>query len=443
MRRRGILTVLLVGAPTLALIAASAVAQAPVPRVRAEDDRRLLELVPGAILLPQGVSTSEKELAGLAERTPAEILTWDRAYTMALVRARAGGSAAAGSLDPQALAEQARRHAVADFGRFRKEFLAGRAESGGAFEDPSRAYFAMLSRVQAVEDARGHVATLQNLSRLLQELNRAESAGLSQLSIDLMAEVLLQAGRDASRELIEFRDGLDELKVALGLSTHAAVIPDRRALAAFRDVFNAVEAWSTRPDRRLDELPRIVGRLPASGDAIVEGRPILEPIERDPTRLEDLLEDAVRTAIKNRGGAEKDRAPEDRDAALALRVRRRVRHLVDTRCGYEDAKRSYVLAVRMRDHSFESLLAPPVAAIVPSLTPGLTGLIADQRRIRDAQDRLAHLWTSFRAERLALYRDLGALPYESWDAFYADLSSSPAAGPLSAAPTPSARTPER
>ena len=27
------------------------------------------------------------------------------------------------------------------------------------------------------------------------------------------------------------------------------------------------------------------------------------------------------------------------------------------------------------------------------------------------------------AERLALYRDLGVLPYENWDAFYADLSA--------------------
>ena len=165
----------------------------------------------------------------------------------------------------------------------------------------------MLSRVQAVEDARGYVATLENLSRLLQELNRAESTGLSQLNIDLMAEVLLQAGRAASRELIEFRDRLDELKVALGALDACGGHPGSSGLAAFRDVFNAVEAWLTRPDRRLDELPRIVGRLPAAGDAIVEGRPILDPIERDPSRLEDLLEDAVRTAIKNRGGADKDR----------------------------------------------------------------------------------------------------------------------------------------
>ena len=80
----------------------------------------------------------------------------------------------------------------------------------------------------------------------------------------------------------------------------------------------------------------------------------------------------------------------------------------------------------MRDHSFESLLAPPVAAIVPSLTPVLTGLLADQRRIQSPRIASTDLWTSFRAERLALYRDLGPCP-TNWDAFYADLSANPAA----------------
>ena len=144
----------------------------------------------------------------------------------------------------------------------------------------------------------------------------------------------------------------------MGLSTHAAIVPDRRALAAFRDVFKAVEVWSTRPERRLDELPRIVGRLPEPGEAIVNGRPILGPIEQDPGRMEDLLAEAVRTAIKNRGGADKDRAPEDRDVALELRVRRRIRHLLEMRRGYEGAKPSYVLAVRLRDQRLEHLVTP-------------------------------------------------------------------------------------
>ena len=127
----------------------------------------------------------EKELAGLSEQAPAELLTWDRVYALAPVRARSGGTAVAESLDPQALAEQSRRHGVADFARFRKEFLAGRTGAGAAFHDPSGAYFAILRRLQAIDDARQHVAALENLLKLVQELIQGESGGLSQLDVDL------------------------------------------------------------------------------------------------------------------------------------------------------------------------------------------------------------------------------------------------------------------
>jgi hypothetical protein len=45
--------------------------------------------------------------------------------------------------------------------------------------------------------------------------------------------------------------------------------------------------------------------------------------------------------------------------------------------------------------------------------------------IRDAQDRLVELWASFKAQRLALYRDLGILPYDDWKSFYDDLAALP------------------
>ena len=64
----------------------------------------------------------------------------------------------------------------------------------------------------------------------------------------------------------------------------------------------------------------------------------------------------------------------------------------------------------------------------------IQGLVNNVARLREAEDRLAAIWASFRTERLALYRDLGVLPYENWDAFYADLS----AGHGAAEPAPAA-----
>src|SRR5262249_22939486 len=180
-----------------------------------------------------------------------------------------------------------------------QDFLAGRPEGVGAFHDPGPAYYAVLRRLQAVDDARRHVATLENLSRLLQDLIQGESAGLSQFDIDFTSEALLRGRQRLSRDVAGLRDALDELKVALGLSPRAAVLPDRRDLAAFRDVLTAVDAWSRGPDRHLAALPRIVDRLPAPGDALLDGRSILREIQQAPTRIEEVLRDAARLAIKN------------------------------------------------------------------------------------------------------------------------------------------------
>ena len=48
---------------------------------------------------------------------------------------------------------------------------------------------------------------------------------------------------------MRYRDGLDAWRAGLGLSPHAPVIPDRGALAGFRDAFEAAERWSIAPDR--------------------------------------------------------------------------------------------------------------------------------------------------------------------------------------------------
>jgi hypothetical protein len=46
-------------------------------------------------------------------------------------------------------------------------------------------------------------------------------------------------------------------------------------------------------------------------------------------------------------------------------------------------------------------------------------------QVLKVENRLTNLWASFRADRLALYRELGVLPYNDWNSFYADLSARP------------------
>ena len=282
---RSIITGLLIGASGLVLIAVPAevrAQQAPPPPAppaapAAVDVQRIGPAAGQAVgleglLVPMIPPPQETIIAGLPRGAAAELLTWERVYALALVRARSGGKSAAETLDPRALDEQARRYEVADFARFRTAFLTGRDGDGGAFHDPSQAYFRVLRRRESIDIKNRYIAKVENLHRLVRELIQGENAGLSQLDIDVLAEALVQGRQRASRELAGYRNDLDELKVALGLSPHAPVLPDRGPVVAFLRVWDAADAWQRRPDRNLAELPRIVGQLPELGDALVGGQ---------------------------------------------------------------------------------------------------------------------------------------------------------------------------
>ena len=113
----------------------------------------------------------------------------------------------------------------------------------------------------------------------------------------------------------------------------------------------------------------------------------------------------------------------------------------DKRLAYQAEKRRYELAIRLRDQALERLLAPPSPAVT-SRSSLVTELIEQLTKVVEAQNRLIEVWTTFRAERLAFYHDLGVLPYQDWKSFFADLSAGPpVAGPAVPAvqPQPSGR----
>ncbi|MFI5460250.1 MAG: hypothetical protein ACHRXM_32940 [Isosphaerales bacterium] len=398
-------------------------------RAGAQELPHFEDALPGHLLVPHVPPSqdSDKEIAGLSKGSRPEVLTWDRVYALALVRARSRRGAFSESLDPAALAGEAARQGVANFERFRSDFLAGGLGAGGRpFRDPSAAVLELLGRLQAIDNARRNVPVHEGLDKLLHERAQGESSGLNRLDVDMVGASLARARQRQADEIRQFRDGLDELKVALGLSPRAAVILDRQSLAAFRAVFDSVDAWNRNSQRNLEELHRLVERLPALGEVVLDGQPILAKIENSPDQWEDVLTAAARLAIKHRADRDIGRAPGDSGARLELSVRRRIRNSFEMGRAYVREKRSYELAIRMRDQAFERLLAPSVG-VTTSRSPLLEGLIEQVTRVLTVEDRLAALWTSFRTERLALYRDLGVLPHNDWNSFYADLSAGPVA----------------
>ncbi len=384
----------------------------------------------GTIFFPQlpPISLdSVKGIVGLSVGSRPALLTWEHVYTSALVRDRAGLTSVGDVLDPKVLSEHAVRHGVANFSRFRHDFFAGRVGVNGTFFDPGRKYLEVLRRLQVIDNARCDVALRENCFRLFQEFIKGESSGLSQLEVDSVEASLVRARQSLADETAQFRDGLDELKAAVGLTQGALVIPDPGGIAAFHEVFEKVHNWHRDPRRALKGLPELIARLPALGEVVVEGRPILGTIEANPDRLEDELAAMTRLAVKNWNSLAKGEAGRF-VVTLERLTRQRVRRLAEARRAYVVERRRFELASRLIDQVLEQILAPPAGgtqALAQSAGARVAtqGLLEQLDQVRSAQDRLVGLWASFKAERLALYRDLGVLPYDDWKSFYNDLEA--------------------
>jgi hypothetical protein len=253
----------------------------------------------------------------------------------------------------------------------------------------------------------------------MRELIQGESGGLSQLDVDRVSASLERAHQQLAGDIGTFRNELDQIKVGLGLSPHAAVVPDRQILANFGFAFEFVDKWFRSPDRSLADLHSRVNRVPDLGKIVVGGRQLLGATLNT---LDESLTDEARVAMKSRGVPNDGLAEKDDLIQLELRVRRQLRDLLEIQSAYHGVKHSYELAARLKDQTFERMVTATHG--VPGARSALLDALLDYtEEMRDAEIRLVGMWVDFRAQRLALYREIGALPYNDWKAFYEDLSA--------------------
>ncbi len=368
-----------------------------------------------------GRAWDDAALAELPAGTRPEPLTWERAYTLALVRYRsprlANGQAPAVSLDPATLARQAERLGVSDIERFRKDFFTTRRvppDDEPTFVDPSGSLFDLLRRLQALENARKFVTALEELKAAYQEAN-----AVATLPRPRRFEGWLEKGRTRfQNELRAYRDRLGQVKAELGLAQNAPVVPDRNSLAGFRSVFDKVEEWFRDPNRNPADLRTIVARLPRLPDRVL-GRISLDGATgSEPKGQNEALRAVEQVLAEGRAALDADVGP---------RARRRVARLLELRAAYREEPRQYLLALQAKDQAFEQLMMPPP----PGVVLRVPDLIALHERSLQSEDRLVVLWASFQAERLALARDLHLLPVDDWASFLAQLQSEPASGTAS------------
>lgn len=113
------------------------------------------------------------------------------------------------------------------------------------------------------------------------------------------------------------------------------------------------------------------------------------------------------------------RALQSTEDSIKTIVRQDVRSVQQTYLTYEIAKRNFVLTIRQKDQAFEQIIAPPQGAA--GGTQGAlqtTNLISFQNSLLQLKNQLVTGWYQYQVNRLQLYRDLGTLPIDEWEAFH-------------------------
>ena len=120
------------------------------------------------------------------------------------------------------------------------------------------------------------------------------------------------AGRQALFvDKMTYRYQLDQFKMQMSLPPDIPMVVDMSLAQPFYDVFNAVDDWQRDSNRKLDELPAIIAKIPELEDIDVEGRSVLAPyrnyrstlkefVPENEEGLEDMLQAAVRIALEYR-----------------------------------------------------------------------------------------------------------------------------------------------
>lgn len=117
------------------------------------------------------------------------------------------------------------------------------------------------------------------------------------------------------------------------------------------------------------------------------------------------------------------RSLQSQEDALKLNLRQDIRQMQIAYFNYAISKQQLELQARLKDQAFEQLVAPPAAtsgnnlAATANAAAQTQNLLQAQSNLIGFQGTILANWQSFQTARLTLYRDIGTLPYDEWEAF--------------------------
>ena len=103
---------------------------------------------------------------------------------------------------------------------------------------------------------------------------------------------------------------------------------------------------------------------------------------------------------------------------LKFQLRQEIRQMELLYQQYLIAEKNLVLSVRQKDQAFEQIIAPPAGSGGNTNAATQTiNLISAQAGVITNENTLVALWYQYQLFRLQVYRDLGILPFDEWEAF--------------------------
>ena len=103
---------------------------------------------------------------------------------------------------------------------------------------------------------------------------------------------------------------------------------------------------------------------------------------------------------------------------LKNQLRQEIRQMQLNYQQYQITKRNLVLSIQLKDQAFETIIAPPQPnAGGNQAALQTTNLIQFQTSVVQNENTLVTLWYQYQLQRLQVYRDLGILPFDEWEAF--------------------------
>ncbi|MGA7495972.1 MAG: hypothetical protein WBX00_04515 [Isosphaeraceae bacterium] len=374
--------------------------------------------------------------------------------------------------------------------------------------DPTVGFIPLAENVAEVMVDLRNLAFFEQLAALYEQLIEGESSGLSQLQVDQVKSRVLTSRQTLIADILTLRNTNDSFKQQIGLPPDTPVVPDVSLFQPYLDVFAEIDEWQRNKNRKMEDVPKIVDKIPQLKDIVLDGHSLLGPYLSSTTYtdneedLEATLQAAVRIALEYRLDLMNTRAQlydawrQIRVKANALKgvfnvaltnqiftpptttnpfgffsqahqfslafnaelplirvaernafrqaiinyeqqrralmseedfiknqLRSDIRAMQVNYINYDITKKNLVLNIRLKDQAFEQIIAPPQAATGQGLAQSAnaatqtTNLINFQQSLFTYEVNLITYYQTYELARLTVYRDIGILPYDEWEAF--------------------------